>query len=96
MDAESYLRYMLALAFVVGLILAASYAVRKFGMGVAIAPRAKGQAKRLAVLEVAALDARRRLILVRRDQAEHLILLGANGETVIETGIDSQKTDAPT
>lgn len=95
MDIDSYFRYVLALLFVLGLILAASYAARRFGLGVAIAPRARGQAKRLGVLEVATLDSRRRLVLVRRDGVEHLLLLGHNGETLVETGIDSTKTDVP-
>lgn len=95
MDIEAYFRYVLALIFVLGLILAASYAARRLGLGLAIAPRARGQAKRLGVLEVATLDSRRRLMLIRRDGVEHLILLGLNGETLVETGIDSTKTDVP-
>ena len=35
------------------------------------------------------LDTRRRLVLVRRDDVEHLILLGAASETVIERNIKS-------
>ena len=37
--------------------------------------------------EVAAVDPKRRLVLVRRDGVEHLRLLGSNSELVIETGI---------
>lgn len=92
MDPESYIRYLLALVFVVGLVLAAGYGARRFGLGLAVTPRVKGQAKRLTVTEIAALDARRRLVLVKRDQTEHLILLGVNHETVIESGIAAPKT----
>jgi flagellar protein FliO/FliZ len=94
MDPESYFRYLLALIFVVGLILAAGYAARRFGMGLHVAPRQRGQ-KRLVINEIAALDARRRLVLVQRDETEHLILLGANGETVLESGIQKPKAGAP-
>ena len=95
MDPESYFRYLLALVFVVGLILAAGYAARRFGMGLAVAPRSKGQAKRLMITEIAALDARRRLVLIKRDETEHLILLGVTGETVIESGIRQRNTEEP-
>jgi flagellar protein FliO/FliZ len=44
-------------------------------------------AKRLSIVEVSPVDAKRRLVLVRRDGVEHLVLLGATNETVIETGI---------
>ncbi len=33
------------------------------------------------------LDAKRRLVLIRRDNKEHLLLLGPDGDTVIETDI---------
>ncbi len=47
----------------------------------------RGAARRLAVVEVAPIDARRRLVLVRRDDREHLILLGIGQDVVIETNI---------
>ncbi|CAA6604205.1 Flagellar assembly protein FliO, putative (fragment) [Rhodospirillaceae bacterium LM-1] len=87
MEADAYIRYLLALLFVVGLIMAIGYAARRFGMGLNVAPRFKGQSKRLSIVEMAPLDAKRRLVLIKRDQTEHLILLGVTSETVIETGI---------
>jgi flagellar protein FliO/FliZ len=42
---------------------------------------------RLAVIASLPVDARRRLVLVRRDDVEHLLLLEPAGTTVIETGI---------
>jgi flagellar protein FliO/FliZ len=50
---------------------------------------------RLKVVEVTAIDTRRRLVLVRRDGVEHLLLLGANGETVVETKIVPPPAPAP-
>ena len=41
---------------------------------------------RLAVVESLAIDARHRLVLVRRDDREHLILIGT-ADTVVESGI---------
>lgn len=43
--------------------------------------------KRLGVVEQASMDGRRRLILVRRDDVEHLVLIGGPVDVVIETGI---------
>lgn len=42
---------------------------------------------RLQVLDAAAVDARRRLVLVRRDDVEHLIMIGGPTDIVIESRI---------
>lgn len=42
---------------------------------------------RLAVVEHAHVDGRRRLVLIRRDGIEHLIMTGGPVDVVIETGI---------
>ena len=46
--------------------------------------------KRIAVVEHASVDGRRRLILVRRDDVEHLIMTGGPVDVVIETGIGAE------
>lgn len=46
---------------------------------------------RLQVLDAAAVDARRRLVLVRRDEVEHLIMIGGPTDIVIESGIAGAK-----
>ncbi|MGP1396878.1 MAG: FliO/MopB family protein [Inquilinaceae bacterium] len=84
MEMDTYLRFLLALVFVVALILVISWIVRRFGVGGA-APLRRGKTRRLAVEETLALDAKRRLILIRRDHVEHLLILGPTGERVIET-----------
>jgi len=43
--------------------------------------------KRLAIVEHASVDGRRRLVLIRRDDVEHLIMTGGPVDVVIETGI---------
>jgi hypothetical protein len=47
----------------------------------------QGKVKRLGVVESTAMDGRRRLLLVRRDNVEHLIMTGGPVDVVIETGI---------
>jgi flagellar protein FliO/FliZ len=50
--------------------------------------------KRLAVVEHASVDGRRRLVLVRRDNVEHLIMTGGPVDVLIETGIEPGRGDA--
>ncbi|MFZ2870156.1 FliO/MopB family protein [Zavarzinia sp.] len=73
------LRAAFALGLVVLLILAFGIVMRRFGDRV---PRRAG--KRLAVVESLSLDPRRRLVILRKDGAEHLVLLGPGGDIVIE------------
>ena len=47
------------------------------------------------MVETMALDAKHRLVLVRRDHAEHLLLLGPAGAAVVETRIGAPPADAP-
>lgn len=57
----------------------------------------KNRQPRLQVLDAAAVDARRRLVLVRRDGIEHLIMIGGPTDIVIESGIsDSTRAGATT
>ncbi len=87
MSLGSYFNFLLSLVFVIGLIGLAAWTYRRFFMGRSVSARFGLSAGRLNVVESRALDARRRLVLVRRDGVEHLILLGPNSETVVETGI---------
>ena len=50
--------------------------------------------RRLDVVEHHSLDGRRRLVLVRRDDVEHLILTGGPVDVVIETGIGERASAA--
>ena len=79
----SYLRFVLALVLVLGLIALLAYAARRFGF----AARSTGRRgdRRLAISEILAVDARRRLVLFRRDNVEHLVLLGPTQDLLIET-----------
>ncbi len=47
----------------------------------------RGRKARLAVMDATAVDANRRLVLVRRDDVEHLILIGGPTDVVVEQGI---------
>lgn len=82
----TYAQALLALIFVVGLIAVLAVLARRYGLGVRT-PTIGSRNKRVQVVEVTILDGKRRLVLVRRDDKEHLILLGATSEHVIEAGI---------
>lgn len=86
METESYLRFVLALAFVLGLIGLLAMLAKRFNLGFPT-PMKTGRDRRLAVVEVAPIDSRRRLVLLRRDGVEHLVLLGPGQDVVIESGI---------
>ena len=93
MEPTDYLRFLLALAFVLGLIGVAAWLARRFRIG-GLAPSGAAS-RRLQVLEVAALDPRRKLVLVRRDEVEHLLLLGQDGNRIIEAAIPVGRAPAP-
>lgn len=80
------IRLAAALGAVLGLVLLAAWAMRRFGLAGLAQPK-PGAKRRLSVVEARTLDARRQLVLVRRDGVEHLLVLSAAGETVVETGI---------
>lgn len=93
MDAWDYIRFILALVFVVSLIGLASVAAKRVGLTPRITP--KGQkGRRLAIVEIASIDGKRRLVLIRRDRTEHLLLLGTNSESVVESGFAAPDADA--
>src|SRR5262245_50790171 len=48
---------------------------------------------RLGVMETASVDRSRKLVLIRRDDVEHLIMIGGPIDMVIETGIAAPRDD---
>ncbi len=86
MDFNIYLRFMLALLLVLGLIAGLTWAARRFGFGGQLTPNA-GKSQRISVVEVRTLDSRRKLVLLRRDDIDHLVLLGPNQDLHLEAGI---------
>tara|TARA_B100001142_G_C13962714_1_gene511717 strand:+ start:195 stop:497 length:303 start_codon:yes stop_codon:yes gene_type:complete len=87
MEFSGYLRFLLALVFVIGLIGAFAVVARRMGLGFPNTAIKKSTNRRLSVEEVISLDGRRRLVLIRRDDKEHLILLGTSNETIVENNI---------
>lgn len=48
---------------------------------------------RIGVVAYAAMDSKRRLVLIRRDDVEHLVMTGGPVDMVIETGIGGEKRE---
>ncbi|MFX4221477.1 MAG: FliO/MopB family protein [Thalassobaculum sp.] len=95
MGLLDYIRFVLALGFVLGLIgicywLVRRYAVERLGLAMNM-----GQTPRLRIVETRVLDGRRRLILVRRDDTEHLLVIGGESDMVVETGIPAPPLPDP-
>jgi flagellar protein FliO/FliZ len=89
MEFDDYLRFILALIFVIGLIGIFAALARRYGFGYR-RPQIKGASRRLSLVEVMPVDTKRRLVLVRRDDTEHLILLGTTEDLLVEAGIEAQ------
>ena len=84
MSLESYWRFALALAAVVALIALSAWIARRLGLGGGFV--ASSGKRRLAIIEALPLDGKRRLVLLKRDGVEHLLLLGLHNDLVIERG----------
>lgn len=81
-------RVFAALAFIVALMGGLAFIMKKLGLSdVPNTPSPKK--RRLKISESLALDSRRRLVLLQRDEKQHLVILGPNGETVVEQNIDA-------
>ncbi len=78
-----YLKYALALVFVLSLIGIVAVIARRAGFGLSTNVHGKRQ-RRLGIVESLNVDGKRKLVLIKRDDTEHLILLGATTDLLIE------------
>ncbi len=94
MDFFSFVRTLGALAFVLGLLVAGLWLVRRYDLRLPteLFPRLGAglgrpqRERRLELVERLALDTRRALVLVRRDGVEFTLLLAPEGLQVLEPG----------
>lgn len=86
LDLPAYANFIIAFVFVLLLIGGAAWLVRRFGAA-RLDPAARGRQPRLAVVDAASIDGRRKLVIVRRDNAEHLLMIGGPTDVVVETNI---------
>ena len=92
MNFIDLLRYFGALLLVLAMVDGAGLLARRFGVpGVT---KAAG-VKRLAIVETLMIGPRQRLVILRRDNVEHLVLSGPDGMSVIENNIVTKPAGAP-
>ncbi|WP_139025086.1 flagellar biosynthetic protein FliO, partial [Bradyrhizobium sp. STM 3843] len=81
------LTFFFAFLAVLALIGLAAWLVRRFAGSRLGTSTNRGRMPRLAVIDAAAVDGRRRLVLVRRDNIEHLLMIGGPTDIVVESNI---------
>ena len=85
-DLPTPVNFVIAFVVVLLLIGAATWLVRRVGAGRRDAA-SRGRLPRLAVVDAAAVDGRRKLVIIRRDNVEHLLMIGGPTDVVVETNI---------
>lgn len=88
-DLSPFISYFIAAAVVLGLLILLAVLARSLTGRAALRRGA-----RLGVVEALDVDKMRRLVLVRRDDVEHLIMIGGEQELLIETGIGLSRARA--
>jgi flagellar protein FliO/FliZ len=89
-DLLDWVRALFALIATLALIAGVAYGARRLGM---LHPHGQ-TVRRMKVSESLMLDPRRRLVIVRCDEREHLILLGPGGDIVV--GEQAARADVQT
>jgi flagellar protein FliO/FliZ len=87
MNFDTLILGVAALLFAVALIALLVWAFKTFFGKSSAAQLRKSREKRLGVVETAAVDAKRTLYLIRRDDVEHLVIIGGPVDVLVETGI---------
>jgi hypothetical protein len=85
--------FVIAFVVVLALIGAVAWLLRRFGTG-RLDASARSRQPRLAVIDAASVDGRRKLVIIRRDNVEHLLMIGGPTDVVVETNIVRSATVA--
>lgn len=92
MDTPDYLRAFFALAFTLSLMGLCAWVLARYGRNLPLMLNKVSPTSRLSVIESRMIDARHRLVLVRRDNTEHLLLLASHAAPVV---VESNTGDKP-
>lgn len=93
MSPDEIIRVVFGLVAVLGLIGLCAFIARKAGL--LSAANGLSRKRRLAIVESIGLDNRRRMMIIRCDDAEHLIILGSQGEVVVQNNLPDQELAEP-
>lgn len=85
-DLPQFLKLLIALGVVISLMGGLAFILKKLGLAAQV-PTTRNDKRRLKIIESLNLDARRRLVIIKCDDKEHLIILGANNETLVNSDI---------
>jgi flagellar biogenesis protein FliO len=81
-------QFIITLLVVLALIAVVVWLVTRYGGSKVIGQNRTPRAPRLALVDALPIDGRRRLVLVRRDNVEHLLLIGGPADVVVEPAIN--------
>ena len=90
MDMFYYIKFLSAFVFVIALMLLLGWAARRFTNAQGGMMGTPPTDRRLNVVEQRMIDQKHRLVLIKRDDVEHLLLVGAEHDLLIETNIKSK------
>jgi len=85
MEYTDYLKFLLAFVFVLALMGGLAFILKKLGLD--RTGGLVGSKRRLKIIEVMNIDAKHKAALIQCDDKQHLMLLNANGDTIIESNI---------
>ena len=91
-EGFALMKMIFALLFVLGLMGGLYLILKKLGLSGHV--QNAGAKKRLKVVESVPIDPRRRLVIIQRDDVQHLVIVGPNSETVVETDIPLSDNNA--
>ena len=90
METNEVLRFISALVFVVSLMGGLWLILKKLGINGGFTLQ-QGKKRRLKIVEMLPLTSSHKAVLLRCDDKDHLVILGPNGETVVEKSMQVQE-----
>lgn len=87
MELPLPVKLVVAFAIVLALLGIVAWLFKRLGGSRIGTTATRGRQPRLAVIDAAAVDSRRRLVLIRRDNVEHLVMIGGPTDVLIEQNI---------
>jgi len=88
MEFADYLRFLAGFIFILSLIGLCAWSAKRFGLAARL-QGVRGPDARLSVVETLSIDMKHKLLLIRRDGKEHLIMVGADRDLLVEANIDA-------
>ena len=91
----TWARLLLASFTVLGLLALLAFALKYIGTRGFAMPGKALRARRMQIIETMPVDTRRRFVIMRCDGREHLLLLSAQGDIVVDANLPEPTPPAP-